>query len=133
MKIISLMLSLILLSIGLFGCQQNSDGENQDNNISKPHEETTNRVTNQNYDIAGVISEVNNERNRVLLNLTKKAQENEEQMWITVGENTKISNENQESLSYEDLKPAVELKANLSDKCLEPNPRICFAEEIIIK
>ncbi|KMY50016.1 YobA family protein [Peribacillus loiseleuriae] len=127
MKKFSLTLLLTLLSIGLLGCQQSSG-----DTITKQNEVTENKVTNENYDIAGVITEVNKEYNRVLLNLTQKAQENENQMSVEIGENTKISNENGETISFENLKPEVELKANLTDKCLDSAPRICFAEEIVI-
>lgn len=45
---------------------------------------------------------------------------------VEIVENTKIYNENEEMISFEDLKQEAELKANLADECLVPNPRICF-------
>ena len=99
----------------------------------KNNQEIKNKVSNENYDITGVVTEVNNELNRVLLRLTKKVQEDEEKMWVTVDENTKVTNEKAEDLSFEDLKQEIQLKANLTDECLEPNPRICFAEEVVIE
>jgi cell division protein FtsI/penicillin-binding protein 2 len=107
----------------LLGCQQSnkSSSSNQSKDKGKI------------YDVGGTITEVNEKQNRVLVDLTKKVQEHEEQMWITVEENTKISNEQAEAKSFQDLKPNVQLKANLTDMCLEPNPRICFAEEISIE
>lgn len=132
MKKISLILLLTLLSIGLLGCQQSSGSENNNDTITKQNEATENEVTNENYDIAGVVTEVDSEHNRVLLDLTKKVQENENQMWVELGENTKISNEIEESLRFGNLKPEDKLKANLAERCLEPNPRICYAEEIVI-
>ncbi|MFJ5625729.1 hypothetical protein ACIQD3_24430 [Peribacillus loiseleuriae] len=132
MKKISLILSFLFLSIGLFGCQQSSGSENNNDTITKQNEVTENEVTNENYDIVGVVTEVNNERNRVLLNLTKKVQEDEKQMWVTVGENTKISNEKEETVSFGNLNPEVKLKVNLTGMCEEPRIRICSAEEIVI-
>ncbi|MFC7063413.1 hypothetical protein [Halobacillus seohaensis] len=93
-----------------------------------------NKETNENYEIAGVITEVNSESKRVLLNLTKRVQEDEEQMWVSVGENTKISNEKEEDFSFEDLKTEFQLKVNLTGgQCLEPKPRICSAGKIVIE
>ncbi|WP_408008058.1 hypothetical protein ACJROX_25725 [Pseudalkalibacillus sp. A8] len=54
-------------------------------------------------------------------------------MRVTVGENTKISNENKETVSFEKLKPGVNLKVNLSGECNEPRIRICSAEEIVLE
>ncbi|TYR73461.1 hypothetical protein FZC79_18645 [Rossellomorea vietnamensis] len=128
-----LMLSFILLSIGLFSCQQNSEGESQNNSNTKQNEETANKTNNENYDIVGIVTEVNNEHKRVLIDLTQKIQDTEEELWVTIDENTKVSNKNEEHFSFEMLKPNVALKANLTDFCLEPLPRICFAEEVVIE
>ena len=133
LKKISLVLSLILLSTGLFGCQQSSKEEVPNNDISKSNEEISNKEIDEDYDIEGVVSRVSNENNRVLVALTKKVQENESQMWIEIVENTKIYNGNKEMISFEDLKREAELKANLADECLDSNPRICFAEKIVIE
>ncbi|PWW31255.1 hypothetical protein DFO73_102250 [Cytobacillus oceanisediminis] len=50
------------------------------------------KVDSKNYDIGGIVTKVNEEANRVLVSLTKKVQEHEGQMWITVEEDTKILN-----------------------------------------
>jgi hypothetical protein len=133
LKELSFILSFMLLLIGLLGCQQNSEGESHNNNISKQNEEPTNKTANDNFDIVGIVTVVNSEHKRVLLDLRQKIQEDEEQLWVAIGENTKIFNENEELLYFENLKPDTELKANLSDECLEPGIRICNAKEIVIQ
>lgn len=132
MKKINLVLSLIFLSIGLFGCQQNNAEISPDNPNVKHGELTPIKATDDNYDVIGIITEVNYEEKRVLLDLSKKIHDSEERLWVSIGENTTISNDNEE-LNFNDLKPEVELKVNLSGKCLDPNPRICFADEVIFE
>jgi len=128
LKNIKIIFPIIFLSIGLFGCQQDSEGLNPDNNNVKQSEVTSTEET----EVIGVITEVNHEDKRVLLELSKKINEDEEQLWVTIGENTKITKEN-EVLNFENLKPGVELKVNLSGMCFDSNPRICFAEKIVIE
>ncbi|NEU32093.1 hypothetical protein GN156_15150 [bacterium LRH843] len=116
LKKISLILSLILLSIGVLGCQQIGGTENNNDG---------------NYDIAGIVIEVNSENEGVLLDLTEKGNETAEQMWVFSNENTKISNENGETVRFENLKPKIKLKANLST-CNQPAIPECSAKEIVI-
>ncbi|MBQ0140100.1 MAG: hypothetical protein KBT36_12460 [Kurthia sp.] len=129
---LSLILPIMFLSIGLFGCQQDNAELNPDNNKEKQDEVTSNKATDDNFEVIGIITEVNQEKKSVLLDLSKKVQEDEKQMWVTIGENTKISNEIEE-LNFENLKPKVEIKVNLSGKCADPKIRICGAEEVVIK
>ncbi|MFD1736867.1 hypothetical protein ACFSCX_09855 [Bacillus salitolerans] len=127
MKKLSLILSLILLSIGLLGCKQSIEGHKQNNTIAK-----IDKGIKDEFDITGTITEIDKDRNRVLLNVTKKAIE--EQIWLTVGKYTKISNEKHEKFSFMDLKTEVKLKANISgDICAESLPIICSARDIVIE
>ncbi|KGP91332.1 hypothetical protein N780_08745 [Pontibacillus chungwhensis BH030062] len=121
-------LSFLILLIGLFGCQQTSNDESQNTSGSTHDEETT----EEDYHIAGVITEVDIKTKRVLLDLKQETEEDDEQMWVTIEEGTKVMNENKEPLSFEDLQPNIELKANIKDSCLEQLPVICFAEEVVI-
>ncbi|MDD1501779.1 hypothetical protein PVA17_03210 [Lysinibacillus sp. CNPSo 3705] len=131
MKKIILILSLTLLSNGLLGCQQSSGTENNNDNISKQNETTENEITNENYDIEGIVTEVSSENKGVLLDLTEKGNERAEQMWFFLNENTKISNKNEETVRFENLKPKIKLRANLS-KCIQPAIPQCSAKEIVI-
>lgn len=132
LKKISLILSFLFLSIGLFGCQQSSGIENNNDNITTQNEATENDVTNKNYDIAGIVTEVDSENKGVLLDLTEMGNERAEQMWVFSKENTKIYNENEETVRFEDIKTTVTLKANLS-KCNQPAIPQCSAREIVIE
>ena len=131
LKKIILILSLTLLSNGLLGCQQSSGTENNNDNISKQNETTENEITNENYDIEGIVTEVSSENKGVLLDLTEKGNERAEQMWFFLNENTKISNKNEETVRFENLKPKIKLRANLSN-CIQPAIPQCSAKEIVI-
>ncbi|MBY6036912.1 hypothetical protein KUV80_09615 [Fictibacillus nanhaiensis] len=88
MKKRSLTLSCTLLALVIFGCQQSHEDPDH---VTKVNEVSTDNAFNKKYDISGVVTEVNKDHTRVLLALTKKAQEDEEQMWVTIDENTKIT------------------------------------------
>jgi hypothetical protein len=128
LKNISITLS-VLLVIVLFGCQQSHEGPDY---VTKPNEVATKKASNENYDISGIVSEVIKDHKRVLLTLTKHIQEDEEQMWVTIDGNTKITDK-KGAFIFEDFKKDVRLKANLSKMCKDFSPRICFAEEIVIQ
>ncbi|XEC95787.1 hypothetical protein AB6A23_04240 [Paenibacillus tarimensis] len=119
MRNISVNLCIMLVAVVLISCQQSK--------------QSSEKATNDNYDIAGVVTEVNKEDYSILLGLTKKVQESEEQMWVRVSEDTTISYKNEEGLSFEDIEQEAELKVSLSDECLEPGIRICFAKDIVIQ
>lgn len=122
-------LSFLILLIGLFGCQKTSSDKSQNTSGSKQDDETT----EEDYPTVGVITEVDSKTNRVLLDLKQETEEDDKQKWLTIEEGTKVMNENKEPLSFEDLQPNVELKANTRDFCLEQMPPICFAKEVVIK
>jgi hypothetical protein len=128
LKNISITLS-ILLVIVLFGCQQSHEGSDYS---TKPNEGAIKKASNENYDISGIVSEVNKDHKRVLLTLTKNVQEDEEQMWVTIDDNTKITDK-KGAFIFEDFNNDVRLKANLSKMCKDFSPRICFADEIVIQ
>jgi hypothetical protein len=127
-KSISITLT-VLLVIVLFGCQQSHEGPDYS---TKPNEGAINKASDENYDISGVVSEVNNDHKRLLLTLTKKVQEDEEQMWVKIDDSTKITDK-KGAFIFEDFKKDDRLKANLSKMCEDFSPRICFAEEIVIQ
>lgn len=54
-------------------------------------------------------------------------------MWIELVEETAILNGKEEAMGSEDIQEGARFKANLADECLDMNPRICFAEKIIIE
>jgi len=123
-----LKVSLIFLAIGIFGCQQSTGGQEQDGDDS-----IINHEEKEEYDISGTISEIGEENKSIRLQLTKKIKEDEEVIVITVSEETKIYNEKKE-VTFEELTTGMEIKANLTgDVCLEPDPRICTAGEIMIE
>ncbi|MBT2687099.1 hypothetical protein J7I93_02760 [Bacillus sp. ISL-47] len=123
MRLIYLAMFFLFIPILLWGCQ--------DSRVDSTSKDT--KAEDKNYDVSGIITEVSEEHSRVLVNLTKKVQEQEDQMWITVEDGTKMINQNGGTVSFKDLKLQVHLKANLRKECLEPNPRICFAKEMIIE
>ncbi|WP_246942805.1 hypothetical protein [Bacillus pinisoli] len=127
MSKISLIIYFLLLFASLMGCQQNS--EEQPNNLLNGKKKYS--ETNEVYDIEGIVTEINVEHKRVLLQLTQKVQKDESEMWIEVFQDT--TNKKEKMKSFNNLKPGVQLKANLTDECLESNPRICFAQEIVIE
>lgn len=117
-------ISLSILIIGLLGCKQNNEDDGHT---------ITNKDGESEFQIAGIITEINHESKSILLELTKKLQKDEEEIWIIVNDQTTIENKKKEIMNFQEFIQGDLVKANLAEVCEESDPRICTAKEILIE
>ncbi|PRO66588.1 stalk domain-containing protein [Alkalicoccus urumqiensis] len=86
----------------------------------------------EDYNTAGTVAELNEEKERVLINISKTAYGYEDQMFIQINENIEILNKQGDSLNFESINMGDELKTNITSACLEDGVSICTPDDFVI-